>query len=65
MPAGLATISGQTALTYYGKVPWPGLGQKLDKPGTAAKPVQGAGVHETHRRTWPERRALGHDNQPI
>ena len=42
MPAGLATIRDQTAMMYYGEVPWHSLGRKLDKPATAAEAIKAA-----------------------
>ena len=42
LPAGLATIRGQTAMMYYDEVPWQGLGQKPDRPATAAEAIKTA-----------------------
>jgi len=36
MAQNLATIGGKPAVAFYGEVPWRRLGQKLDKPATAA-----------------------------
>jgi len=42
MPAELATINGQTAMMYYGEVPWHGMGRELNKPATAAEAIKTA-----------------------
>ncbi len=42
MSHDLATINGQTAMMSYGKAPWHGLGQALDRPATAAEAIEAA-----------------------
>lgn len=44
MSHDLATINGQSAMMYYGEVPWHGLCQKLDGPATAAEAIRAANL---------------------
>lgn len=42
MAHNLATVQGQTAMMYYGDVPWHELGKKLDRPASAAEAIKAA-----------------------
>ena len=44
MAHDLAMTNGQTAMAYYGELPWHGLGTRLQKPATAAEAILAAGL---------------------
>jgi len=44
MAHDLAMTNGKTAMMFYGKEPWHGLGTKLDHPATAAEAIEAAGL---------------------
>ncbi len=41
----LATTNGQTAMAYFGEVPWHRLGTRLDEPATAEEAIDAAGLN--------------------
>ena len=44
MAHNLATINGKTAMAFYGKTPWHGLGTELNEPATAAEAIAAAAL---------------------